>query len=334
MKILIIRFSSIGDIVLTTPVIRCLKTQLENPGIHYLTKKQYEPLLRANPYIDKIHLLERNVKSVKEELKKEKFDYVIDLHRNIRSLKVKSALDCPSFTFNKLNFEKFLMVNLKVDALPELHIVNRYFEAVAELGVKNDGKGLDYFIPIGEGFDLNDLPYSFQTGYYVWAIGAKHHTKKYPVEKVIEVLKEFDRPVVLLGGIEEDAEGDQIRNETGDHVINLCGKLTLNQSASIIKNAETVITNDTGMMHIAAAYQQEIISIWGNTIPEFGMYPYFPTEELAHQKSKILEVKNLYCRPCSKIGFKKCPEGHFRCMREITKEMVLEAITSKVNLKE
>jgi ADP-heptose:LPS heptosyltransferase len=116
----------------------------------------------------------------------------------------------------------------------------------------------------------------------------------------------------LLGGKEDAAIAEQVYQLHKNNTINLCGKLNLNQSASIIQQSHKVITSDTGLMHIAAAYKKDIISLWGNTIPEFGMGPYF-----AGKNSQILEVKNLSCRPCSKLGYKKCPKGHFKCMNDI-----------------
>ena len=115
MKILILRFSSIGDIVLTTPVIRTVKTQLEKAEVHYATKEQYRSLFEANPYIDKMHYLGEKLSDLILELKEEHFDYVIDLHHNLRTWQVKRQLGVPSFSYNKLNVEEWLMVNLKIN---------------------------------------------------------------------------------------------------------------------------------------------------------------------------------------------------------------------------
>ena len=142
-KVLVIRFSSIGDIVLTTPILRCLKRQMEDVEIHYLTKKTFANLLVNNPYISKVHCFNTDLNLIIEDLKKENFDCIIDLHKNIRTFRVKMKLKVPSFTFNKLNIEKWLLVKLKINILPKVHIVDRYFKAVKSLGVVNDNKGLD-----------------------------------------------------------------------------------------------------------------------------------------------------------------------------------------------
>ena len=322
-KLLIIRFSSIGDIVLTTPVIRCIKQQLKDVEIHYLTKKAFEPVVKNNPYIDKIFTIENKIEEVLADLKKESYFHIVDLHKNFRSKGVILKLKKPSSSFSKINIKKWLIVNFKISMLPELHIVDRYFQAVDKLGVKNDDKGLDYFIPENDEVDLTSLPELFHNGYVGWVIGGKHNTKIYPEDKIISVCKKINKPVILLGGKEDFEKGERIRKETGDNIFNACGKYNINQSASLVKQADKILTNDTGLMHIAAAFHKKIISLWGNTIPEFGMYPYMPGDE---NKSTILEVKNLSCRPCSKLGYKECPKKHFDCMRKIEVNRLVETI--------
>ncbi len=329
MKILIIRFSSIGDIVLTTPVIRCLKQQL-GAEVHFLTKQSFRAVLAANPYVDRLITIEKEVTEVLPILQAEKYDYVIDLHRNLRSWRVKRALGAKAYSFDKINWQKWLMVNFKINRLPDVHIVDRYLKAVQPLGVTNDGKGLDYFIPPEEelavgssswqlavGVEESSNPPTLQSSnspFIAFVIGAAHATKRLPTDKIISICKKIQHPVILLGGPDDAERGEQIARAAGTHVLNACGKLKLNQSASIVRQAWKVITHDTGLMHIAAAFQKDIISVWGNTIPEFGMYPYDPAET---SDNTLLEIKELSCRPCSKIGYDKCPKGHFKCMREI-----------------
>jgi ADP-heptose:LPS heptosyltransferase len=325
-KILIIRFSSIGDIVLTTPVIRCLKTQLPEAEIHYLTKKQNQSLLQENPFLTRTWLYEKNFKELLPLLKAEKFDFIVDLHKNFRSLYVLFHLRKPYGTFQKLNLKKWMIVNLRIDRLPRIHLVDRYFASIKSLDIVNDRKGLDYYIPSGEEVDLSLLPGSFRQGFIAFIIGGKHTTKIFPEDKVVEVCRNVSQPVVLLGGKEDAERGSRIEKLSGPSVFNACGCFSINQSASLIRQSGKVITNDTGLMHIAAAFGKTILSIWGNTIPEFGMGPYLDGKENA--VSGIFEVKELSCRPCSKLGFEKCPKGHFHCM----KEQDVEAMINTLNL--
>jgi ADP-heptose:LPS heptosyltransferase len=333
MKVLIIRFSSIGDIVLTTPVIRTLKTQLEGAEIHYATKIQYKSILESNPYIDKLFFLDKSLSLLIDHLRSERYDVIIDLHHNLRTRIIKTALWRKSYSFDKINFKKWLKVNLKIDQLPPAHIVDRYLQTVKPLGVKPDALGLDYFIPEKDDVPLDWLPETHQRGFVAYAIGAQHNTKKLPLPRMIELCDRINKPVVLLGGKEDFDTGEDIRSffertnsaeyERGlfelnkkTIIYNACGKFNINQSASMVKKASHVFTHDTGLMHIASAFKKEVFSIWGNTIPEFGMYPY-------RTKFTVFENKKIDCRPCSKIGYQKCPKGHFKCMNEIVFDFYL-----------
>lgn len=325
---MIIRFSSIGDIVLTTPVIRNLKKQLPHAEIHYCTKNSFRSIVENNPYISKVHTLDQSLRKLIQELRKENFDYLIDLHNNLRTSIIKSAVRAKSYTFKKLNFEKWLLVRFKINKLPNVHVVDRYMDAVKPLGIVNDEKGLDYFIPAKDEVEPDWLPESFRKNYIAFVIGAAHATKKLPVERMIELCDRINKPIILIGGKEDATNGEVIENffrrrkenagyEPGleklnkkAEVFNACGKFNLNQSASLVKNARLVFSHDTGLMHIAAAFKKEIISIWGNTTPFFGFYPY-------KTKFTILENNKIGCRPCSKIGYKKCPKEHFKCMNDL-----------------
>ncbi len=302
-----LRFSSIGDIVLATPVLRCLKLQT-GAEIHFLTKQPYQSLLAANPYVSQVFLFEKKIQEALPQLKSEQYDLVIDLQKNSRSRWLRLALGVRSFSFDKLNVKKWLLVNFKINRLPPIHLVDRYMKAVAPLGVKNDGQGLDFFIASPEAKVPVEIP---GTPYIAFAIGAAHQTKRLPLEHIVKVCKIIKKTVVLLGGKQEEAEGEAIAAACGGHVVNACGKLSLQESAIVVRDAEKVITHDTGMMHIAAAFQKRILSVWGNTVPAFGMYPYYGDRA---NKDTRFEVNHLSCRPCSKIGFERCPKGHFKCM--------------------
>lgn len=312
-KILVIRFSSIGDIVLTTPVVRCLRLQLPGVEIHYVTKASFAPVLSANPYIDKLITFRKDVSEVYDTLLAENYDVLIDLHKNLRSLRLKRKLGVRSYTFHKLNLQKFLAVSFKMTGLlPPVHIVERYLEPLKQLGVRNDQQGLDYFIEAAEEVDPATLfPPGTGTPYLALVVGGSYATKQIPPEKLREICRLSPFPVLVLGGKEDGPAGERLRQEF-PQLVNACGRFSISQSASLIRQAEWVITSDTGMMHIAAAFGKKIVSVWGNTIPEFGMGPYLPRRE-----NVILEKKDLGCRPCSKLGYKACPRGHFRCMNDL-----------------
>ncbi|HQV38400.1 MAG: glycosyltransferase family 9 protein [Flavobacteriales bacterium] len=313
MKVLVIRFSSIGDIVLTSPVLRCLKQQVPGMEVHFLTKNSFGSLVEHSPYVDRVHLLGDDLGHVLRTLKREKFDLVVDLHHNTRTLRVKMALGAPSKSFPKLNREKWLLVNFKKDKLPPIHIVDRYLGTVAHLGVKNDGQGLDLFIPPDQEVDLGSLPVSHRNGYIALCIGAGHFTKRLPPHKLVELAGKLKGPLVIIGGPEDQAVGRLICNSVGARAFDTTGKYDLMGSASMIRQATSVIAHDSGAMHVASAFRKNTVSVWGNTVPQFGMGPYIPQHP---ERAHISEVLGLSCRPCSKIGFDKCPRGHFRCMEK------------------
>lgn len=328
MKLLIIRFSSIGDIVLTTPVIRCLKKQLPDAEVHFITKPRFKPILENNPYIDKLHVLD-NWKTTIQKLKAEQFDYIIDLHHNFKTLRLKTVLyKVPSFSFNKLNFKKWLLTAFKIDFLPSKHIVDRYFETLEFFGVINDGNGLDYFITDEDVVAYSELPTSHLHGFIAIVIGAAHNTKKLPVEKLKNLCSTIHHPIILLGGKEDAIAGNAIAKTDVIKIYNACGKFNLNESADLIKKSKLVITHDTGLMHIAAAFKKRVISVWGNTVPQFGMYPYYGNHNIENIK---FEVQQLPCRPCSKIGYKKCPLGHFKCMQKQNINLIAETAINFLN---
>jgi heptosyltransferase-2 len=312
-KFLIIRFSSIGDIVLTTPVMRCLKKKFPNCNIHYITKKHYANILQSNPYIDKVIEYDGDWDIMMRELKSNNYNYIIDLHKNARSLRVKSALKVKSFSFEKLNLQKWLLTTTKINIMPNVHIVDRYLETLHEFHISNDGKGLDYFIPQLDEVKQSDVPASHLFGYIGVAIGAAHNTKKLPVEKLKELCTKLNYPIILLGGKEDRKNGDAIATVDSVRIYNACGKFNINESADLVRKAKLIITHDTGLMHIAAAFKKPIISIWGNTVPAFGMMPYYGNISVANAK---FEVAKLSCRPCTKIGYDACPKRHFKCMKQ------------------
>jgi ADP-heptose:LPS heptosyltransferase len=305
MKILVVRFSSIGDIVLTSPVVRCVKMQLPDAEIHYLTKKSYVGLVSNNPHISKVWTFDKDgrLSDLISKLQRERFDYYFDLHNNLRSRRVSFSLKAFPKRFNKLNIRKWILVNLGKDYLPKKHIVDRYMDVASLLDVKNDDAGLDYFFSPDSRLTI-EMP----SEYVCYAIGGQHATKKMPINKMIELCERVPKSVIVIGGQEDKEIGEELINHS-PNVINLCGQLTIDQSALVMQNADCVISHDTGMMHIASALGKKVVSIWGNTVPSFGMYPY-----KADPQSVMFEVPNLSCRPCSKIGFDVCPKGHFNCM--------------------
>lgn len=316
-KILVIRFSSIGDIVLASPVFRCIKNQLANAELHFVTKRSFELVTTSNPYIDKFFYLEDNIDTLINSLKQENYDYVIDLHNNFRSVKIKTALRKKYFTIDKLNVEKFLLTELSINVMPGVHITKRSLETVKPLGVCDDGCGLDYFIPKEDIVPVNDIPTAHSAGFIALVIGGSHFTKKLPLHKLRELCIKIEHPLILLGGKEDSATGEEIASADPIKIYNACGKFNLNESADLIRQSKLVISHDTGLQYIACAFQKPLLAIWGGTSPKLDVEPIYSNFMKRHSQPIYENIfLNLRCQPCSKFGGPKCPLEHFNCMEK------------------
>jgi len=326
MRILVIRFSSIGDIVLTTPVFRLLKARFPDAEIHWVTKASFAGVLDGNPNIDQVW--KWDVESERSELKKNSFDFVVDLQKNARSRQVKwMFLGTPNATIAKENLKKIIWVVFKQHRLRKFSWLSKWLESrsfsdrcidvLRVFGVEKDHQGLDFHI---DSIDENEVisKLGAVTNFVCLSLGGSFFTKRLPRHKWQELIKGLNQNVVFIGGnsdMEEafGLEKELLSNNFQFNLVNLVGKLSLKESAAVVKLSEGVITGDTGMLHISAALGKDIQLLWGNTIPEFGMVPPIKNGTSLIQN----EVTGLGCRPCSKLGFDACPNGHFKCMNNL-----------------
>lgn len=314
MKFLVIRFSSIGDIVLTTPAIRCLKQQSENAEVHFLSKLNFKAITEANPYIDKFFYFKEDLSSLIRDLKKEEYDYIIDLHQNFRTQRICWALKAKVLSYDKERFEKLLLTNFHINKMKGRHIVERCIDTLEPLGIVNDGMGMDYFIPKNAGIKMEDLPMSHMAGYVAIVIGASYYTKKLPVPKLQELCKKLDYPIILVGGKEDFKEADEIASVDAIKIYNACGKYSLHESADLVRQSKLVISHDTGLQYIACAFNKPVLAIWGGTSPALDVEPYYAAGNTNRYQNFI--VGGLSCQPCSNFGTKSCPKKHFKCMED------------------
>lgn len=310
-KILIIRFSSLGDILLSFPLINALKKEYPASEIHYLTKEAYKSVLELNPSIGKIIFYSGEpLNKLKAVIKNEGYDLVLDIHKNIRSvfLTLFSVLNVKRYKKN--SFKKFLLVKFKINLFKEIiPVYGKYIKAV---GNNFEEKHKEF--TTAELSFSRERKYGFP--YVVIAPSSKHFTKTYPKEKFVELIGNLKVKIVLVGdaGEKDKIICEYIEKNTG--AINLCGKLNYNELAGILYNSEYVITNDSAILHFAEALGKKVNAVFGSTVKEFGFFPQL-------KKSQVFENKNLKCRPCTHIGREECPKGHFKCMNEITPETIL-----------
>ena len=333
MKALLICGPAIADVVFATPIIRALKVQLDELELHILADLTVAFTLDENPYVDKIHFANASTWKNYRSLKHEKFDIIVNLREGLNAKFLGVLLNAKTYALKSNRWEQWLMINLKIDHLPDHHLVHRMFEGLNKLPVKPDELGLDYFIPDKDKVAKEWLPEAFGEAYVVFCISASHNTRKLPVRRMIELCDKINKPIVLLGSKEDADTGEAIRKffnqfaspgyeegilqlNKGTIIYNACGKFNFNQMASVVKQSRAIFTFDNEFIPIASAFKKEIFGLWGNTILLFGQYPY-------RTKFTVLENNKTSCRPCSATGFAKCPNGHFNCMNQIVFDFYL-----------
>lgn len=304
-KILIIRFSSLGDIILSFPLINALKKEYPESEIHYLTKSVYKTILELNPAISKIILFNgQPLGELKSEIKNDGYDLVLDIHKNFRSILLTLFSGLNVKRYRKDTIKKFLLVKFKINLFKKIiPVYKKYIKAVGEEFTKK----FSHYTATELEFDRT-RKYDFN--YIVIAPSSKHFTKTYPKEKFVNYIKASSFKIILVGdeSTKDKEICDQIENET--NAINLCGRLSYNELANIIFNSEYVVTNDSAILHFSEMLGKNVKAIFGSTVKEFGFFPQL-------ENSLVIENKNLKCRPCTHIGLPACPLGHFKCMNEI-----------------
>ncbi|MEP0985500.1 glycosyltransferase family 9 protein [Ekhidna sp.] len=331
MNILIIKSGSVGDLLLITPIIRRLKTEMD-ANVFLAIDENYHALFSENPYIDQFLSYNEKLTNLRKILTKYEFSHVIDLQNSWRSFRIRKMAGGNHLIFKKQFLKEWIYLKLKINLLSKSHVVDQYFQLVNSIDIKPDHLGIDFYIPEKDEVENNWLPKSHQAGYAALAINAKHFTQKLPTNRLIELCDRINKPIVLVGNKEDLPVANEVESffkhgtKEQEEVIeglnkktiifNACGKFNFNQAASIIKNARWVFAYDNDMMHVASAFNKSLYTIWGNTTPLFGKYPY-------QSKFTVFENNKLSCRPCTLKGFANCPKGHFKCMNEVTFDFYL-----------
>lgn len=299
-------------------MVRNVRKAFPESEIHFATKKEFYDLIEHNPNIDVPRLLGAEWEPYLSTFKGEEFDLYIDLHKNIRTRLIYRATRTTRYlTYDKKNLWKWLLVQFKISRLYGYSVNNSYFDGLDSIGVKYDGDGLDFYVGEQEAQDTN----AYDGDFVVVALGAQYATKQAPKEKLDYVLSKLEKRVVLLGGSSEKELADFLTSKH-DKVSNMVGKTSLLDSAQYIKYATKVLSNDTGMMHIAAAFRKDMAVLWGSSVKEFGFSPIYPDHSPAIVEH--FEQASLSCRPCSKLGKTRCPKAHFKCMNDHDYDRVAE----------
>jgi len=343
-KILIIRFSSIGDIVLATPLMRVLHASFPSSKIDFIVRKEYAELICNNKNLSHIYEFDAKtgfsgLRKLKNQLRAEHYDLVIDIHNSLRSRYLRWMLGANDVVvINKRIFARTMLVRLKKNIYRSaISVADRYIEPVQKYGIENDGKGLELLISdeirTQASAKMKKLGIR-QSGTIIgFCPSAKHATKCWPQERFAELgaklSKDFNAKIILFGGQEDKEKCSSIADAINSiskegSTTDLSGELSLLESAIAMEACTLIVTNDSGLMHIAAAMKKKVVAIFGSTVREFGFFP-------VGTESVIVERTGLYCRPCSHIGRDSCPKKHFRCMKEIEVDEVAETVRQIVH---
>jgi heptosyltransferase-2 len=343
MKILVIRFSSIGDILLTSPALRYLKKRYPESRIDYLTRSEFAHLVRENPAVHNVIPFQakegwEGVLNIRRKIRQKNYDLIVDLHASLRSRLLTLFALIPVKRVQKNIFRRSLLVRFKINLYGKgwsgkrepLHgVVERYLIASghpATGSFTDEDLRLDFFIPKKELAAGNQIGTKLRRSGFgiVMAPGARHFTKRWPTEYFAELITLFNKnyglKTVLVGGPEEMETIETIRNicdRNRSITESMAGRISLLETAAVLSNASLFVSNDSGLMHLASAFRIPQIAFFGSSVREFGFFPINPL-------ARVLETE-LPCRPCSHIGRESCPKLHFNCMKRLTPDMALKA---------
>jgi len=333
-RVLFIRFSSIGDILLTAPAVVAMRKALDGPfEIHFLTKSSMRPVLAGfRELVDVVHTIDKSTQEVLPSLRAVAFDHIIDLHNNLRSRRVKRSLDGISFTVDKQNLAKWLLVRgWRTKPIP--HIVDRYFEAFSSaFGAELPSQWPKLFhgsaLPEGLAWRLDDGARQSVPARVALALGATHDGKKIPAEsfrQILQALLPHNITMILLGGANEKSLGHNLATLDDERILNLAGRTTISESAAILRESIVAVAGDTGMMHLAAAVGTPVIALWGCTRPSLGMSVWRPPNGSAD----LIPVDRNGAKPCSKLG-NQCRFGGDLCIHHVDLEAVISNLLNQI----
>ena len=344
-KILIIRLSSLGDVLLATPLIRQLRQKYPQVQLDFLVRKDYAELLQHHPGLSRLIEFDvqqgfSSLKKLRKKIRQTRYDIILDIHNNLRSRYLCSSLPFLSF-FNtriyrirKNQLIRILLVKFKINLYRKIYgrvipVWEKYLRTARSLGVTADDGRSDLFFPEEAITAAQNFRAALEEGQWdiAMAPGARHYSKRWPEEYFVELIRKLfakaDLKTILIGGEEDTPVIEKILQQLPKGMaVSAAGKLSLLETAALIKQSKLMISNDSGLMHLGAALDVRLIAIFGSTVEELGFYPNSP-------KAVVMENQGLYCRPCSHIGRSDCPEKHFRCMREITPDNILSTVIQK-----
>jgi lipopolysaccharide heptosyltransferase II len=331
-NVLAVRFSSIGDVLLTTPLLRAIRRRHPSARLSVLTKHPYAPLLSHNPNVTRVLAVDsrRSLASLAGELRAGQYSHFLDLHDSVRTRALRLLVPGRWTTYPKHRLARTLLIHTKRNRYrDERPVAERYFAAARELDVAPDGKPADLFVAPEAEREVSDwfagARLSPNHGIIALAPGAAHATKRWPVEHWRTLLAQLTSAgflAVIVGGPEDTEVAASVAEPTGPQVMNVAGRFGLQGTGALLRRSLALVSADTGVMHMATAVGTPVVALFGPTVRQFGFFPY-------SDRAEVVEL-GLGCRPCSSKGGPHCPLGHHRCLREITPGTVYQALNRRL----
>ena len=315
-----------GDILLTTPLLRALRTRHPDAELVMLTRGRYTPLLRHNPRLNEVISLDGSLAAVAGEVRRRGFTHRLDLQGNARSLMLRLLAPGPWNGYDKRRAERRRLIRRHLRTLPDVPpVAERYFESARDLDVRPDGKPAEFFLGPSAAAEAG----AWLAGHRVHdedrlialAPGAAHATKRWPVQHwqtLARQLVAMNFRLIILGGPGEESVGHQVAEAAPGHAVNAAGATGLELTGALVQRSDALVVGDTGLMHMATALGRPVVALFGPTVEGFGFFPY-------RASSRVLE-RDLPCRPCTLHGGARCPLGHHRCLADITPGEVSQAL--------
>jgi ADP-heptose:LPS heptosyltransferase len=320
-KILVIRFSSFGDIVLSYPFISLLRKSFPDSEINFATKEKYYDLVKMHRDINNILVLKNeSVDELRKLIKKNNYDLIFDIHKTIRSVFSTIFLKPEIIRYKKDTLKKLLLVSLKLNLIKKTTpVYKRYLLALHKIHY------IEKFDFITTDLVFNREPI-IKEPYILIAPSSKHFTKTLPKELFHKVIKEIKNRKIVLIGDDTDIDKSICNYLSGfsQNILNYCGKTDFNILTNLIYNSEMVLCNDSGILHLAEAVRKKVIVFFGSTVKEFGFYPQLDS-------TIVFENNNLKCRPCTHIGKNECPKKHFDCMNKFDIYEILKKVYENIS---
>jgi heptosyltransferase-2 len=328
-NILAVRFSSIGDVLLTTPLLRSIRERHPGSSITVLTKPAHAPLLSHNPHVTQVLSVEpeRSLPELAAELRAGRYTDLLDLHDSFRSRMLRALVPGNWTSYPKHRVARALLIHTKRNWYGSWKpVAERYFAAARHLDVRPDGRPPEFFLAAEARQKIDQwlaaAGLAQDQSMIAVAPGAAHATKRWPAQHwqaLIDRIIGQGKDVVIVGGAADQPLATALTLKGAGRVVSAAGHFGLQETGAVVERSATLVSGDTGVMHIATAVGTPVVALFGPTVKEFGFFPYTPA-------SRVIEL-DLSCRPCSSKGGARCPLGHHRCLVDIGPEIVLAALS-------